>query len=283
MEYIEERLSFSKKTRLEALDNFKFLKNDCCNISFLEGVMFAFYENLISQDLEKVLKSVRKLLRKYNINSEILSTKLGFILEIYDFEDLEELIKKNNHCERCISFFITGFFISKAIITDPEKVYSLEFILKDKEKADIILEKMQELDFNLKLSKRNNSYVVYTKQSEIIEEILALVGAQNACLEIMSGKVMRDISNKINRIENCTNANFEKINLANEKYTSAINKLIEENKFIILSDELKYIAELKLENPELSLLELGNIAEPPLSKSAVNRRMQKLIQLADNK
>ncbi len=276
-----ETLSFSKQTRLEALDNFKFSKNDCCNISFLEGVAFSFDENLISQDLEKILKSVRKLLQRYDINSEILSTKLGFILEIYDYQDLINLIKNNHNCKKCASYFLVGFFVSKAMITNPEKRYSLEFVLKDKGKAELILEKMAEFGFDMKLTTRNNNLIVYTKQSEVIEEILAIVGAQNACLELMSGKVMRDISNKMNRIENCANANFDKINTASEKYTNAINTLIGRGEFQALAEDLKDIAELKLENPELSLTELGSIAQPALSKSAVNRRMQKLYQLAN--
>ncbi len=277
-----EVLSFSKETRIEALDNFKFSKKDCCNLSFIYGFIFSFEENLISQDLEKPLKAIKKLLKRYDISSEILTTKLGYILEIYNYENLIDLIVNNKNCDNCSKHFLTGFFVNKAILTNPKKSYSLEFVLKEEEKADIIINKFSAFDFEIKKTKRNDNFVLYTKQSEVIEEILALVGAQNACLEIMSGKVMRDISNKANRIANCDTANFEKINAASEKYMNAINILIENNKFISLSEDLKYIAELKLENPELSLTELGSMAEPPLSKASVNRRMQKLYNLANS-
>ncbi len=277
-----DKLSFSKEARLESLDNFKFSKNDCCNINFLKGTCFSFDENLISQDLEKILKSIRKLLKRYDIHSEILNTNLGYILEIYNYDELSSLFKKNETCPKCEQHFLIGFFITKAILTSPSKGYSLEFSLKEKRKAEYIVEKILQFDLETKISNRNKNYIVYSKQSEVIEEILALVGAQNACLEIMSGKVMRDISNKANRIANCDVANYDKIMAANEKYTNAINKLILENKFVSLSEDLKYIAELKMENPELSLTELGNIAEPILSKASVNRRMQKLLKLAND-
>ncbi len=280
-----DKLSFSKTARIEALDNFKFSKNDCCNLHFLYGAVFSFENNIIVQDLEKPLKSIKKLLQRYDIQANLINTANShFDLEILNLDKLNELINKAvlTPCQNCTTKFITGLFIAKAILTNPEKGYSLEFVFKNEAKAKIILDKLQNLDFNFKLTKRRNQFVVYTKQSEVIEDVLALVRAQNACLEIMSGKVYRDIVNKSNRLVNCDSANIDKITKASKKHTDAINKLIETDRFHSLSEELKEIANYKLENPELSLAELGEILSPPLTKSSLNRRLTKIYEIAYN-
>ena len=289
-------LSFSKKARLEALDNFKFSKNDIFNTAFLKGFFFSDFhsensEIIFQADLEKTVKSIKKLLSKYEIESDIqeyvkLDNKLAYKLIVNDKNTLLSTLtlhQLNLTDKRVFQCYITGLFVAEARLTDPSKDYQVDFVFKEERTAKAAQNLLSENGFMFKISKRKNHFVVYTKQSEIIEDLLATVGAQNSCLEIMSGKVLKDIRNRMNRITNCDTANIAKSTAAGHKHIQAIDKLMETGMFDSLEQELKDIALLKIENPELSLTELGNICTPPLTKSSVNRRMQKLCTLANIK
>lgn len=289
--------SFSKSARTEALDNFKFSKNDCCNISFLSGYFFkeniseSSEEIIISPDIPKSAKAVKKLLSRYEINAYVvdkeregkkLVTKL-YITEPEQVKSFYTLQCGKTDCSKCLQHFLTGVFVSDGILVNPEKEYHLEFSYKDNSQALILKNVLKTAGFEFKISKRKTGYVVYTKNSETIEDFLATVGAQLSCLDIMSGKVVKDIRNRMNRITNCDAANIAKSAAAGQKHLDAIGTLIADGRFETLPDELKEIALLKLENPELSMSELGEICNVPLTKSSVNRRMQKLCQLAQIK
>ena len=122
--------------------------------------------------------------------------------------------------------------------------------------------------------------MVYTRNSETIEDFLATIGAQSTCLEIMSNKVVKDIRNRVNRIRNCETANIAKAAKATTEHIEAIEKLMASGKYEFLNDDLKNVAELKMENPELSLSELAAMFDPPLTKSSLNRRLKKICDLA---
>ena len=134
--------------------------------------------------------------------------------------------------------------------------------------------------FDFKTSKRKTSFAVYTKNSQTIEEFMVTVGAQMSCLELMSDKMVKDIRNHQNRLTNCDAANIAKTVKAGQKFIKAINKLIETELLYDLPEDMQEIAQLKLENPELSLTELGKLCSEPMTKSSVNRRLQKLCSIA---
>lgn len=291
------QLSFSKQAKLEALNNFKFSKNQCCNASLLRGYFFdEVFENtkreLVTQvDIVKSAKTVKKLLAFFNIDSYIVTkekkdkkpTNFLYITEENSVESLLALQCNFSTCDKCTNFFLLGIFLSRGVLSDPKKEYQLEYVMRNEEKARQLIDYFEHLEFSFKMIKRRKDYIVYTKQSETVEDFLAMIGAQTMCLEIMSNKVVKDIRNKVNRITNCETANIAKAGRASSDHIIAIEKLVSINKFDTLDENLKYIANLKLENPELSLTELGEIANPPITKSSVNRRMQKLCILAQNK
>ncbi len=286
--------TFSKESRSEALDNFKFSKNDCCNLSFLQGY---FYRDNISPDDEKIVhkpdipktaKVIKKLLSRYDIDSYVvdreqegknLVTKL-YITEPETASRFYTIMAENKQCDKCLMHFLTGVFVSDGILVNPEKDYHLEFTYKDAELAQNLLNTLKFAGFDFKMSKRKASAVVYTKNSETIEEFLVTVGAQQSCLELMSGKVVKDIRNKMNRITNCDAANIAKTVKAGQKYIKAIQKLIETELLYDLPEDIQELAQLKLENPELSLDALGKMCSEPMTKSSVNRRLQKLCAVA---
>ncbi|MBR4035703.1 MAG: DNA-binding protein WhiA [Oscillospiraceae bacterium] len=286
--------TFSKISRNEALDNFKFSKDDCCNISFLQGY---FYRDQISEKDEKLVhkpdvvksaKVVKKLMSRYDISSYVVDkeqegkrqvTKL-YITEPESLEILYRLQKENKLCDKCMVNFLTGVFVSDGILVDPEKGYHLEFTYKDEYLAKNLLNTLKFAGFDFKLTQRKASYAVYTKNSQTIEEFLVTVGAQTSCLELMGDKMIKDIRNHQNRLTNCDAANIAKTVKAGQKYIKAIQKLIETELLYDLPEDIQELAQLKLENPELSLDALGKMCSEPMTKSSVNRRLQKLCAVA---
>ncbi len=286
--------TFSKASRNEALDNFKFSKNDCCNISFLKGY---FYRDNISAeddmlvhkpDIIKSAKVVKKLISKYDISSYVVDkeqegkrqvTKI-YITEPESVEILYKNMSEHQPCDKCIVHFLTGVFVSDGILVNPEKEYHLEFTYKDEKLARNLLNTFKFAGFDFKLTQRKASYAVYTKNSETIEEFLVTVGAQGSCLELMGDKMLKDIRNHQNRLTNCDAANIAKTVKAGQKYIKAIQKLIETELLYDMPEDIQELAQLKLENPELSLDALGKLCSEPMTKSSVNRRLQKLCAVA---
>lgn len=286
--------TFSKTSRIEALDNYSFSKSDCCNISFLHGY---FYRDEINADTKKIIhkpdipktvKTIKKLLKKYDIDSYIVDRELDgknpvtklYITDKICVNKLYNLWIENTHCEKCMLNFLTGVFISDGVLVNPEREYHLEFSYRDEKVAINLMNILRDSGFEFKLSKRKSSTVIYTKNSSTIEEFLVTVGAQNSCLELMSGKVVKDMRNHINRVTNCDAANIAKTIKSGQKYIKAINKLIETELLYDLPDDLQELAQLKIENPELSLSDLGKLCTEPMTKSSVNRRLQKLCAIA---
>ena len=286
--------TFSKQSRNEALDNFKFSKDDCCNISFLQGY---FYRDQLSQEDEKLVhkpdiiksaKVVKKLMGRYDIDSYVVDreqegkrqvTKL-YITEPESVQRLFLLQNENKPCDKCKVNFLIGVFISDGILVDPEKDYHLEFTYTDEKLAKNLLNTLKFAGFDFKLTQRKTSWAVYTKNSQTIEEFLVTVGAQGSCLELMGDKMVKDIRNHQNRLTNCDAANIAKTVKAGQKYIKAIQKLIETELLYDLPEDIQELAQLKLENPELSLEALGKMCSEPMTKSSVNRRLQKLCAVA---
>ena len=165
-------------------------------------------------------------------------------------------------------------------MVNPEKDYHLEFTYKDEKLANNLLNTLKFARFDFKITKRRASYAVYTKNSQTIEEFLVTVGAQQSCLELMGDKMIKDIRNHQNRLTNCDAANIAKTVKAGQKYIKAIQKLIETELLYDLPEDIQELAQLKLENPELSLDALGKMCSEPMTKSSVNRRLQKLCAVA---
>lgn len=287
-------LSFSKKAKLEALDNLKYPKNTCCKENFIRGYFYddvkgnSLTEVVVQPDIIKSTKIVKKLLTDMEIDSYVVTKEKSegkqvstvYITEQESVDKMMLLQKKRAVCDRCATAFMTGLFIKNGTVSDPVKEYQLEFILSDEDKAAKLLAFFYRTGFIFKISQRRKNFVVYTRNSETIEDFLATIGAQTTCLEIMSHKVIKDIRNRVNRLTNCETANIAKSSKASREHLDAINHLIESGNLELLSEELQQVAYLKLDNPELSLSELANISDPPITKSSLNRRLKKLCELA---
>ena len=139
---------------------------------------------------------------------------------------------------------------------------------------------MDAFNLNAKLSKRLDNYIIYLKDSDKISDFLAVIGAMQSLFELENVRAMKSIRNDVNRINNFDNANIDRTIKAAMAQVDAINKTMANNRFDEFDALSQKLAELRLENPYLSLEDLGEMLNPPLSKAKVNYRLQKFIKLA---
>ena len=214
-------------------------------------------------------------------------TKKEDRLKILEFFGVSERMvgvrinRSNLADECCLASFLKGAFLACATVTQPQKSYQLDFILPFLHLSDDMLKLMQELEINARMIKRKGSYVIYFKSSEMIEDILMLLGAQSSALEIMQVKIEKDVRNRINRKVNFETANIDRSVDAAMGQIEAIRKLRASGKFDGLSEDLRELATLREENPESSLKELGNMLSVSLSRSGVYHRLNRIVSLAE--
>ena len=127
---------------------------------------------------------------------------------------------------------------------------------------------------------RNGSFVTYFKQSDQIEDFLTLIGAPVAAMNVMTAKMEKDLRNSVNRRLNCDSANLDKAVLAAQEQLEAIRLLQEAGVLETLPEKLRETASLRLGNPELTLSELAEQFDPPVTKSCLNHRLRRLLELA---
>lgn len=190
------------------------------------------------------------------------------------------LLTTNIENECCFGAFVRGVFLACGIITDPKTEYHLEFNVTFKSKSRDLAEMFDDFPATPKQSDRNGVNIIYFKDSYHIENVLTVMGAQMSVMELIGEKILKDVRNNVNRKVNCDNANIRKTCLAAAAQTQAIEKLKASGKYDDLSSDLKELAQLRIDNPEMTLNELGQNLSKPLSRSGVNHRLKKLIELA---
>ena len=162
-------------------------------------------------------------------------------------------------------------------INNPEKKYHLECKTKDANDAKNIVDTMKLNDIIFK--QREN--VLYIKECEEISKFLAFIEAAKSVMKFEEIRVERHMNNKVNRLVNCETANLNKVLNASVEQINAIKKLKENGKFEKMDEALKEIANLRLENPDMPLVELGKKLNTPIGKSGVNYRLKKIVKLAE--
>lgn len=183
--------------------------------------------------------------------------------------------------------FIRGIFLGSGSINNPKNKYHIEIILSKMEIAQSIIEILNKYNINFKILspneevKKGTRCSIYSKDGEGISKFLAFIEASSAVLKFEEIRVYRDMRNNVNRLVNCETANLAKTVDAAVKQVNAINKLKETGKFNNLPDNLKELAELRLVNPEASLIELGKMLKEPVGKSGVNYRMKRIVTMSE--
>ena len=176
--------------------------------------------------------------------------------------------------------FLRGAFLSGGSVTDPAKRYHLELTTSHYKVSRETCALLLDAGFSPKETTRGGNSILYFKQSDMIEDFLTAIGAQVAAMGVMEAKVEKDLRNGVNRRVNCETANLTKVVDASIGQLAAIRKLEENGVLRTLPQKLQQTAQLRRDNPEATLSELAEMPDPPVSKSAMNHRMRKLIELS---
>lgn len=296
-------MSFSSEVKNEILSTEDM--DECCLHAFAYGIMlfsraFSYYDMYLMTEHSGVAEKYCELMVKVcGVNPNFIKSDAGkYKIEIPNKEDRLKVLKtfgydKKNGASRinwgnfadecCKVAFLKGAFLTCGTVNDPNKNYHLEFVVpymnlsKD---LNLFISDYPDLNVIPKSITRNSNYVIYFKDSESIEDLLTIMGAFNSSLEIMGVKMYKDVRNNVNRKLNFENANLDKTISAASKQTNAILHIRNTVGLSYLSDDLRELAELRIENPDMSLRELGNSLTNPISRSGVNHRLQKLCEIA---
>ena len=211
--------------------------------------------------------------------------KIQTIMDAYGFDYDETLSLHINmpviEEECCKAAFLRGAFLAGGSVTDPEKGYHLELatnhISVSREAHAILYEVMR---VSPKSAQRSGCQILYLKQSDLISDFLAFLGASVASMGIIEAKLEKELNNKVNRRCNCDDANTSKVVEAAQEQLVAIRTLKERGQYSKLPAKLLQAAKAREKNPAASLTELAAMMEPPITKPAMNNRLKKLMQLA---
>jgi hypothetical protein len=192
---------------------------------------------------------------------------------------LDNLVIQNVCCKRA---FIRGAYLATGSMSDPQKTYHFEIVAPNEPKAMQIQDIINSFDMDSKIVKRKKYFVVYVKEGSQIVDLLNIMEAHVALMNLENVRILKEMRNSINRQVNCEAANINKTVLAATKQIEDIIYIKNQMGFSNLSEGLEEIATLRIEYPEASLKELGALLNPPIGKSGVNHRLRKLSILADN-
>ena len=189
--------------------------------------------------------------------------------------------RANIENEEDVPYFLRGAYLVCGSLTDPNKEYHMEFGVSYMNLNRDLSTLIGEVLSQPKSTVRRGAYIVYYKESENIEDMITYIGAVLSSIEMMNIKIEKDIKNRVNRRMNCDNANMDKTLNASMQQVEDINYIFEHKDESFLADELLQVAKLRLENPEMSLRELCESVNPPLSRSGVNHRLKKIGEIAN--
>ena len=182
--------------------------------------------------------------------------------------------------ECCRASFLRGAFLAGGSVTDPQKRYHLELATSHVQAGREVEALLRDMGFEPKNVMRQNNLITYFKSSTHIEDLLTLIGAPGRALEIMSAKIEKEMRNTVNRRVNCDAANLDKAVLASREQVEAFTRLTESGAINDLPVILQEVAVARLLQPELTLSELAATFDPPLTKSCLNHRIRKLMEIA---
>ncbi|MBQ8141316.1 MAG: DNA-binding protein WhiA [Clostridia bacterium] len=292
-------MSFSGEVKKELLS--LNIKMNCCRKAFLLGALYN------SSELEKgFMKAEFNFSETAYLVSELLgdnsACKLSasargghkiYTLEFYSKSVASFLSKviygqairdaAKFRCDECRRCFMRGILASSATVNDPSKGYHLEISLPKRSgvKLSALTSFFEECGFSPKKLERNKSISLYFKSNTVISDVLNYAGAMKSSFAVTNTYIERDFRNDENRATNCVARNISKSVGATQKQIAAINKLIDAHKLDALPNELIQTATLRIENDDVSLSELALLHEPPISKSGLNHRLEKICKAAD--
>ena len=275
----------------------------CCRKAMLYGMLFGAKHiggNVVSVEFktqESAQRAVQILGAQFSLNVEPREiTVVGRrLLEItFKSKAIASFIDETNsdtntknlsqlvgfRCPDCAHAFLRGVFISCGTANDPSKGYHLEFSVKGDAKTALLRDLLEAENMSPKIVSRGARTGIYYKSSSSVFEVIYYMGGVKSSFEVPNAGLVRELRSKENRATNCVTSNISRAVDASRKHIEAIEMMRESGEIDKLSRELRYTAELRLNNPSASLIELALIHEPPISKSGLNRRLNKIIELS---
>ena len=191
---------------------------------------------------------------------------------------VENVIVQAVCCKRA---YIRGAFIASGSMSDPDKSYHFEIVCGTLKQAEYLRNMINSFEMDAKIVKRKKSYVVYLKEGSQIVDVLNIMEAHVALLELENVRIMKEMRNTVNRKVNCETANINKTVSASVRQMEDIIYIRDNIGFDKLPDGLKDVALTRLKYPDATLKELGGLLESPIGKSGVNHRLRKLSEIAE--
>ncbi|MBR5156398.1 MAG: DNA-binding protein WhiA [Clostridia bacterium] len=282
-------------------------ENGCCAKAELAGI-FAFCstersgEFILRTENELVAKRVVKLLEQiFAISCETEASSRGTKGVLYTIKLTEDMglktvlsalgLYQNNMIKFSIDPFLTqqpccaqsylrGAFLGGGSVNSPKRSYHFEIETHYFGLSRDLSALFSDLDFEVKTVMRKGSYVSYIKDSEKIGDILAIMGATGSMMDLYNAKIEKEVNNSVNRRVNCDTANLTKTVNAAVAQANSIRQLVAKKGAEAIPEHLRELADLRLSYPEASLAELSEMLSTPISKSGVNHRLKKLMELA---
>lgn len=293
-------MSFSQDVKKELMQSLP--ENYCCQRSMLYG-MCLFGKSFspsgvgLQTENENIAQLYTSLMKKHcRVNCAVKTSPKGrsYSVNIKSRSDCDKILAsfghsdggslKINHsnfdCDGCMNAFLAGVFLACGTVSAPQRDYHMEFAVPYLNLSRSFVTFLGELELSPKSSVRKGYNIIYFKGSSGIEDCLYLMGASSSMFEMMNIEIVKDFRNKANRAANCETANIEKTVKASMSQIAAVEKIARLKGLEYLSSELRDIAVLRRDNPELSLSELAKLSG--LSRSGVNHRLKKIIETAAN-
>ena len=271
--------------------------NNCCSSTFVNLVFLLSaqinkdYSNLLINANNEILSKVSKIVNNFYPNIQLDSWDSfllisGNIYELFQALNFNKQLNPNyfdSECDRLTilktMFLTNGNFYYNQDNSKNSTGYSLEFVFKDENYCNVCKELLSEYGFSLRKINRLNNFVIYTKSSTKICDLLVKLGATYTALEIQNSLAIREIRNATNRQNNCFEFNLDKTISASSIQLEAINYIIENYSIDYLDENLREVALVRIANPDVSLNDLRLLLNNKISRAGIKYRLDKIIEI----
>lgn len=269
-----------------------------CEEEGIKKLIFSTENSLIAKKVFTIIRKSFKMRLGVAFQWNSLKCKELYILEIGGKENTERFLSelrlkllsdgsieykgKPEKMKNCCRFsFARGVFLMLGSISDPVKSYHMEFDVSGFADSELLQAMLVDITNGVKASERKGKKLLYIKDSSVIADVLAALGASIALLNFENIRILNETRGMVNRRVNCEVGNLKKAASAGQKQIKDIEFIAEKMGIESLPENLKQVAVLRINNPGASLQELGEMMTPPLGRSGVNHRLQKLMSIAE--
>ncbi len=274
-------MSFSAQVK-EELTNIVSNSRHCrlAELGALVTMSGSVQDDMPESDIDNQYAAIKanKLLKLLGLDIDSEEAHKALKLEEYKRGATVNRILIERSC--CKQAFIRGAFLANGSVTNPEKGYHFEIVCESRKQAELLQYIIKSFDIEPKVVQRKKYYVVYMKDGSMIVDILNVMGAHISLMNMENVRILKDMRNKVNRRVNCETANINKTVSAAVKQLEDIQYIEQTKGLNYLPGNLRDLAVLRQEEPELPLKELGERLNPPLGKSGVNHRLRKISEIA---